>query len=63
MQGLWRLGSDAHEAVNFYADINENLEEGTIANMYRPYTIDLSKAVYIYTQVCTHTYSSFKPVF
>ena len=62
MQGLWRLGSDMHEAENFYANINENLEEGTIANMYRPYTIDLSKAVYIYTQVCTHTYSSFKLV-
>ena len=25
--------SDMHEAEKFYADINENLEEGTIANM------------------------------
>ena len=37
-----------HEAEKFYADINENLEEGTIANMYRPHTIDLSKGVYIH---------------
>ena len=34
MQGLWRLSSDMHEAEHFFADINENLEEGTIASMY-----------------------------